>query len=218
MDAYGVSARSGTQPLSAQRDGSRRHIHYPIVPPGPGHSAQARGLLESAQHPNLINAHLYPARFSKKNQGFMRPGVLFKCQFSVPKKRPATCAAKRKNCGAFCSHFPHTFIACLTILYAGNSFYRAQLVLLLLLSSPSYFETPYFTGRNFSHFRLLCEGNPTRVPSRVPSEGTLQAGFWKYYRLRRFFLWCLFYEKRCIHAPLREGSLGVPLVRIKCTL
>ena len=100
-----------------------------------------------------------------------------------------------------------------TILYAGNSFYRAQLLLLLLLYSPSYFETPYFTGRNFSHFRLLCEGNPTRVPSRVPSEGTLQAGFWRYYRLRRFFLWCLFYEKRCIHAPLREGSLGVPLVR-----
>ena len=52
-----------------------------------------------------------------------------------------------------------------------------------------------------------------RFPWRVPSEGTLQAGFWRYYRLRRFFLWCLFYEKRCIHAPLREGSLGVPLVR-----
>lgn len=143
----------------------------------------------------------------------MRPGGLFKCSFFVSKKRPATCAAKRKNCGVFCSHFPHSFIACLTILYAGNSFYRAQLLLLLLLYSPSYFETPYFTGRNFSHFRLLCEGNPTRVPSRVPSEGTLQAGFWRYYRLRRFFLWCLFYEKRCIHAPLREGSLGVPLVR-----
>ncbi len=143
----------------------------------------------------------------------MRPGGLFKCLFFVPKKCPTTCAVKRKNCGAFCSHFPHTFIACLTILCAGNSFYRAQLVLLLLLSSPSYFETPYFTRRNFSHFRLLCEGNPTRVPSRVPSEGTLQAGFWRYYRLRRFFLWCLFYEKRCIHAPLRWGSLGVPLAR-----
>ena len=52
-----------------------------------------------------------------------------------------------------------------------------------------------------------------RFPWRVPSEGTLQAGFWRYYRLRRFFLWCLFCKKRCIHAPLRWGSLGVPLVR-----